>query len=131
MAVSPEFVAFVEELFAPLGGVRVRRMFGGGGIYSRDVMFGLVSDDTIYLKADAESARAFAARGSGPFVYEGGAKPITMSYWQLPADLIDDADEALVWGRKALNIARTLKAAAPKPRRAKAEARAAARKSRR
>src|SRR3546814_9739567 len=54
MSASPEFVDFAQELFAPLGGVSIRRMFGGAGLYCRGLMFGLIHDDTIYLKADAE-----------------------------------------------------------------------------
>ena len=58
MTASPDFIEFVQELFAPLGGVSIRRMFGGAGIYSRGVMFGLIDDDTIYLKADNETRKA-------------------------------------------------------------------------
>src|SRR3546814_15901309 len=79
MSASPEFVDFAQELFAPLGGVSIRRMFGGAGLYCRGLMFGLIHDDTIYLKADAETAKAFEARGCGPFTYEGKGKPVQMS----------------------------------------------------
>lgn len=113
MAASPEFTDFVQELFAPLGGVSIRRMFGGAGIYCRGLMFGLIADDTIYLKADGESKTAFEARGCGPFVYDGKNRPVQMSYWQLPADLIDDPDEAVAWARTALEVARRQRAAAP------------------
>ncbi|WP_298726711.1 TfoX/Sxy family protein [uncultured Ferrovibrio sp.] len=113
MTASPEFVTFVQELFAPLGGVSIRRMFGGAGIYSRGVMFGLIDEDTIYLKADAESRKAFEARGCGQFVYDGKGKPVAMSYWQMPPELVDDADEALVWAKTALAVAKAAKAAVP------------------
>jgi DNA transformation protein and related proteins len=102
MAASPEFIEFANELFAPLGGLTIRRMFGGAGIYSRGIMFGLIVDDTIYLKADGESMKAFQERGCGPFVYDGKGKPIQMSYWQMPAEL---------------DVARAGKAATPPPSR--------------
>ncbi|MFC3677663.1 TfoX/Sxy family protein [Ferrovibrio xuzhouensis] len=117
MDTSPDFLDFAQELFAPLGGVSVRRMFGGAGLYCRGLMFGLIHDDTIYLKADAETAKAFEARGCGPFTYEGKGKPVQMSYWQMPADLIDDADEAVAWAKTALGVARAQKAATPPPAR--------------
>lgn len=113
MAASPDFLEFAQELFAPLGGVTTRRMFGGAGLYCRGLMFGLIHDDTIYLKADAETAKAFEARGCGPFTYEGKGKPVQMSYWQMPADLVDDADEAVTWAKTALGVARAQKAAVP------------------
>ena len=113
MTASPDFVEFVQELFAPLGGVSIRRMFGGAGIYSRGVMFGLIDDDTIYLKADNDTRKAFEERGCGPFVYDGKGKPIQMSYWQMPAELIDDSEEALAWAKTALGVAKASKAALP------------------
>lgn len=117
MTTSPEFIEFAQELFAPLGAVSVRRMFGGAGIYCRGIMFGLIADDTIYLKADAESSKGFAARGCAPFVYDGKGKPVQMSYWQMPPELIDDADEALAWARTALAVARAQKTEVPPPSR--------------
>ena len=43
----------IHELFASFGPVTLRRMFGGAGIFSQGLMFGLVFDKAIYLKADA------------------------------------------------------------------------------
>jgi DNA transformation protein len=118
MTASRDFAAFVQDLFAPLGGVSTRAMFGGVGVYSRGVMFGLVYDDTLYLKADADSRKAFAAKGSGPFVYQNaGGKPVTTSYWKLPAELVDNADEAVKWAQTAWAIAKAEKAATPPPSR--------------
>lgn len=113
MPASQDYVEFVHELLAPLGQVSVRRMFGGAGVYSRGVMFGLIADDVLYLKADADSRRDFETYGMGPFVYEGRGKPVAMSYWQVPAEVLDDPDAALAWGRKALEVARQQKAATP------------------
>lgn len=39
------FHEFVAELFAPLGSVSIRRMFGGAGVYFEGVMFALLADD--------------------------------------------------------------------------------------
>lgn len=117
MPASPDFTEFVQELFAPLGGVSIRRMFGGAGIYCRGVMFGLIADDVVYLKADAESSQAFLARGCTPFVYDGKGRPVQMSYWQMPPELVDDQDEAVAWAKTALAVARAQKAATPPPSR--------------
>lgn len=120
MTTSREFVEFAQELFAPLGGVTSRPMFGGVGLYSRGLMFGLILDETIYLKADAETAKAFEARHCGPFTYEGKGKPVRTSYWQMPAELVDDADEAVAWAKTALGVARAQKATTPPPSRRQA-----------
>jgi DNA transformation protein len=117
MPANPDFTEFVQDLFAPLGGISARRMFGGAGLYCRGVMFGLVYDDAIYLKADAESSQDFLARGCGPFTYEGKGKPVRTSYWQMPAGLVDDQEEAVLWAKRALAIAKAQKAATPPPSR--------------
>lgn len=106
MSVSPGFATMIEDLLAPLGPIRIKRMFGGGGVYCGSVMFGLIADDVLYLKADKTTAPAFEAEGSAPFVYDGKGKPVTMSYWRLPERLYDEPDEAVTWGRRALGVAR-------------------------
>jgi DNA transformation protein and related proteins len=105
MPLDARIAQFVEELFAPLGIISVRGMFSGGGIYCDGLMFGLIADNMIYLKADARTRGAFEAEGTGPFIYQGRKKPIAMSYWRLPDRLLDDPDEALAWGRRALEVA--------------------------
>jgi DNA transformation protein len=98
---------FIRELFASLGPVTVRRMFGGVGIYSDGTMFALSYDGVVYLKADDETAGAFAREGSAPFTFASkDGKRATMSYWRLPDRLYDDPDELAGWAKAALAIAR-------------------------
>ena len=110
MPVSGEFIRLIEEALAPLGSVKAgsikaRRMFGGAGLYSGAVMFALIADDTLYLKADDATRTAFEAEGLGPFVYQGKSKPVRLSYWQAPERLLDDPDELLAWAERALAAA--------------------------
>ena len=105
MPVSPEFSEFIAELFAEFGGIRVRRMFGGAGIFHDDVMIGLVADGTIYLRTDNKTASDFAAEGSTPFTYQGKSKPIEMPYWTLPLRLMDDPNELADWAQRAYQVA--------------------------
>jgi DNA transformation protein len=111
-----DFHAFVEELFAGFGPVRIRRMFGGAGIWAGEVMFGLIDDETIYLRADEPLKAELQALGSVNWVYRGGAKPMEMtSYWRLPESALDDPDEAAAWARKSL-VAAEAHAAKKKPK---------------
>ena len=80
-------------------------MFGGWGVYHRGLMFALVSDDTLYLKADAELAPAFEALGLPPFRYARRGREVALSFYQAPEDLYDDPDEARHWGGRALAAA--------------------------
>lgn len=105
------FHDFVQELFAGLGPIQVKRMFGGAGVYADGVMFGLLADDAIYLKADDALKAALAEEGCGPFVWTPSRGPragekVGMSYWRLPDAALDDPDRAVEWGAKALAVAK-------------------------
>jgi DNA transformation protein and related proteins len=80
-------------------------MFGGAGLYRDGVMFGLVSDGEIFLKADSSSAPRFQEAGSRPFVYSRQGKNTSMSYWSLPAQALDDSDELTRWAMLACEAA--------------------------
>lgn len=113
------FHEFVQELFAGLGPVQVKRMFGGAGGYADGVMFLLIADDAIYLKTDEALRAELREEGSGPFVWEPQNGPragekVDMGYWRLPDSAMDDPDEAARWGAKALAVAKAKAAAKPK-----------------
>jgi DNA transformation protein and related proteins len=108
----------IRDLFQGLGEVRIRRMFGGQGVFSDDLMFALEAGGELFLKADAETAGAFAAAGSRQFVYTKDGRPTPMSYWRLPDSAVDDPDEAARWGRLAVDAAR--RSASPRRKKARA-----------
>lgn len=108
---SDSFHDFVRELFAGLGEVQIKRMFGGAGVYADGLMFALLTDDTIYIKADNVLKAALAGEGSGPFVWTPNKGPragerVEMSYWRLPEAALDDPELASEWAAKALAAAR-------------------------
>ena len=100
-----EFVHYLKEVFESFGPISARRMFGGYGIYHEDVMFGLVAEDTLYLKADDTTAAGFESRGLSRFAYDKGGKLIHMSYYLAPEEIWDDPDEAARWARQAFEVA--------------------------
>lgn len=111
-----EYTDFLVELFEPFGPVRVHRMFGGYGLYHDDVMFGLVADDTLYLKADETTAESFESRGLGRFEYDKGGKVVTMSYYLAPEEIFDSPEAAALWARRAFEVAFRAKARAARRR---------------
>ncbi|OAK62498.1 transcriptional regulator [Variovorax paradoxus] len=100
-----EFVDSLHEVFERLGRIRTRRMFGGHGIWHEDRMIALVVNDTLYLKADSESAPHFDALDLPPSTYERQGQSMPMSYRLAPADLFEDRHEAALWGRRAYEAA--------------------------
>lgn len=106
MTASAGFIAIVAEGLGALGPISVRRMFGGAGVFRDGVMFALIADDTIYLKADEDSQQAFMAEGLSPFSYETkNGRNTIMSYWRAPDRLLDEPDELVEWASRALAAA--------------------------
>ena len=105
MARKNEFMAYLLELLEPLGSVEAKAMFGGYGVYKQGLMFGLVSDDTFYLKADDKNRGDFESKDMPPFTYKRKAKTLSMSYFQAPPDVMENSDELCEWAIKAYDAA--------------------------
>jgi DNA transformation protein and related proteins len=103
-APDPDHIA---ELFATFGRVTVRRMFSGAGLFADSIMFAIVVDGVIFLKADERTIPRFQAEGLKPFTYATKAGPRSLaSYWRMPERLYDDPDELAQWATAALQAAR-------------------------
>ena len=114
MASENEFITFLLEQLKPLGSVEAKSMFGGFGIYRQGLMFGLVSEDTLYLKADEVNRREFDGKGLPRFTYERRGKTLSMSYYQAPPEAMDSAKALCGWAQKAYDAA--VRAARKKPK---------------
>lgn len=110
---AKEFSAYVVDLMQSLGPVRGQRMFGGFGLFLDDLMFGLIADNTLYLKADDSNRAAFEELGLGPFVYSKQGRDFSLSYYQAPEDSLEDLELMQHWATCA--YAAALRAAAKKP----------------
>ncbi len=108
MAVSDEFLDYVVGQLSLLGGVTVRKMFGGAGLYCEGRMFGLVADDVAYLKVDDSNRDGFIRAGSGPF-QPYSDKAVTMSYYEIPVDVLEDPPLLAQWAQRSVDIARKRK----------------------
>ena len=101
----PPFVSHCTELLAPLGSVRVRRMFGGWGLYVDEVFLALIAFERLYLKTNADTQARFEQAQCEPFVFETKGKSLTMSYWTAPAEALDSPALMVPWARLALQAA--------------------------
>ncbi len=104
---SPGFADYVLELLAGVGPIRIKRMFGGAGVFLDDRMFALIDDDVLFLKADAALAADLRAMGSAEWTFirksDGVARP--MGYWRLPESAADDPELAAELGQRAFAVA--------------------------
>lgn len=109
MSVSSTFqVLVIDQLSRAIPSVRARAMFGGVGLYSGDLFFALIAEDTLYFKVNSSNRADFEERGMEPFRpfgEDGG----TMQYYQVPEDLLEDPDALRPWAEKALAVARESK----------------------
>ncbi len=105
MPKTTDFVDFVIEQLAPLGGVRVKSMFGGFGIYLDDLMFAIIVKDSLYFKADATTSGDFTALGLQPFSYSARGKTVTMQYYEAPPEVFESPPAMSEWARLAVGAA--------------------------
>ena len=106
MSITQSYMDSVAELLAFVPELKIRKMFGGAGASTGELMFAILDDDELWLKADAESAPVFEAEGLPQFTYpmKSGARQ-SMAYWQAPAEVWDDEDAARKWVTLAIDTA--------------------------
>lgn len=100
-----EFIDFLTEVFEEFGPIEARKMFGGYGIYHDGIMFGLVENNTLYLKADDSTKEHFQSRGLPQFDYARQGKQVKLSYYRAPDVIFDDREEAAKWASLAYEAA--------------------------
>ena len=123
---SAELITHLTDLLAGTrwaGRVRARRMFGGYGFYCAERMCGIVMNDTLYLKTDESNRQEFLARGLQPFIYRKKGVDTPLSYYQAPAEALEDGAELSDWLDSAAQAAMRATAKPRKPaKRARREA---------
>jgi DNA transformation protein len=118
MAVSSGYRDYVLGQLAALATLRARRMFGGIGLYCDELFFALIADDTLYLRVDDRNRGDFSARGMAAFRPYADRPQLSMSYYAVPAEVLEDAAELILWAQRSLAVARARPPAA-KSRRAR------------
>jgi DNA transformation protein and related proteins len=115
MAQDSVLLDYLLDQLAPLGQVRGRAMFGGHGLYLDGIFVGILADETLYLKVDQKTQPAFVTAGAEPFVYRSRGRQVRLSFWQAPAEVLEDPQELCRWVAGAAEAAR--RAVADRPRR--------------
>jgi DNA transformation protein and related proteins len=101
--------ADIRDMFAGLGDVTIKKMFGGKSVYFNGIITAIETDGEIFLKADALSAPQFESAGARQWSYDGKGKSVKMPYWTVPDAALDDPDELKTWTRLAHEAALRLK----------------------
>src|SRR5690349_1843238 len=108
----------------------MRRMFGKTGVFCDGVMFGMVTENTLYFRVDDHNRAAFQEAASfPPLNYRKQGETIDLSFWRAPERLFDEPDELVAWARIALDAARRVAAKRTAPPRQKSKPQLTSQKS--
>lgn len=100
--------AFTElciEMLSPLGPVRVRRMFGGQGVYVDGLFVAIIDDGQLFLKSDDVNRARFDAAGCAHFTFPKDGEDVITSYRRPPEEALESPPLMLPWARLALEAA--------------------------
>ena len=98
MKVSADFLNYAMDRLSFIDNIRSRAMFGGYGIFHEGLMFALIADDTLYFKVDESNRDIYEKAESQPF-------PHGISYWEVPADVLEDKNRLGEWAKMSMDIA--------------------------
>lgn len=95
-------VAQAKACFDTLGTITTRSQFGGYGLLADGVMFAVVADGEMYLRATKSLESEFRARGMVNMVYSKRGVPIIMRYYWVDHQLWGEPQAlfALAWQAK-------------------------------
>ena len=116
MAVQAQYLAYTLEQLAGLDRVSTRRMFGAVGLYSGELFFGLIDDDTLFFKTGESNVAEYQARKMPRFMPPANRPLGPMGYHQVPAEIIEDGEALVAWARKAVAVALAAQARKARPK---------------
>ncbi len=99
------FKEFVLDQLRALPELRARAMFGGHGLYSGANFFGILTGGQLYFKVDETIRAAYAERGMKPFAYTKAKKVMTMNYYEVPPEILENAELAVTWANQSIRLA--------------------------
>ena len=99
----------VEDVLGHIETITAKRMFGGYGLYLEGVIFSFITTDSdLYFKVDDSNRAQYEKLESYPFVFDGfkdpKRKPVTMPYWHVPEEVMEDREKIEEWVRQSAYI---------------------------
>ena len=92
----------LRDRISHLGDIRLKKMFGGHGVFVESTMFALVDrTGDIYFKGDDTNMALFTEAGSH--------KHSRMPYYYVPAEVLEDEDTLEGWAQSSMLVARSNK----------------------
>lgn len=105
MAKHDGFKDFVLDQLGDLRGLTCRAMFGGYGLRYRETFFGIIHKGRLYFKVTPETVESYRAMGTKPFRV---TSTMTLkTYYEVPADIFEDAAQLAEWAETASTAQRS------------------------
>jgi len=106
MHTSPEYIAYILDLLAPLGPIETTKMFSGVLLRVEGKQLGIIIDDVLYFKViNSEVQKRYESEGSVQFSYTRKDKkePVVIkNWWSVPEDILENREEIIVLAEEAL-----------------------------
>jgi DNA transformation protein and related proteins len=99
------FAQFVLDQLSGLPDIRMKAMFGAHALFCGDKIFGIIDEGRLFFKTDGQSQEDYTSRGMEPFTYKAKGKTVTMSYHEVPPDVLENPQEMVFWANQAIRIA--------------------------
>ena len=88
--------SFRDYVAEQLGeGIEIRAMFGGYGLYRGDSFFGILFKGRLFFRTGPLTRKEYVKRGMKPF--KPNARMTSKSYYEVPADILEDRDQVQAW----------------------------------
>jgi len=89
----------MQNRLAGIGDIRVKKMFGGYGVFEGDKMFALIdSSGRVFFKVDDTNRARYEQAGS--------EKHARMPYFSVPGEVLGDDDQLEEWARISIGISK-------------------------
>ncbi len=99
---ADSFKDFVLDQLGEVPQLICKAMFGGHGLYQQQTFFGIIHKGRLYLKTNGITQATYRSRGMQPFRPNG--KQILRHYYEVPVDILEDAEQLRAWARQAVAL---------------------------
>lgn len=101
------FTDFVLDQLSALPELRARAMFGARGLYCGERFFGILDEGRLFFKVSDATRADYVGQGMEPFTYEQRGRTMTMSYYEVPPDVLENRVDLVAWAERAIQVAAT------------------------
>ena len=106
MPMSPAAAERFTQLLTEARPCRIKKMFGGLGVYVDEVFMAVADNDRLYFKVDAETVEWYESQGMQPWILDGKLGP----YREVPPVTLENAEALAAKMEEARDAAVRLKA---------------------